>query len=225
MFTEVIDALARFIGEASGVPVRVVPWGAQAGAGTAGAATRGSAAAAGGAHAPAAGTEDAAPAPSPSAVGVAEPPSAAIALQIAAITRSERMGVSDREVRRTGNGTSVRPGAGWYDLSIALVPEGDGAAAAEALERVLLASMKAGNLGVALSIESAYPVHATLDAPDSDELARFWRPALGGTATAMLTCRLTVALQPFEPAPSEVVRTRRIHVEDKRTTVRETVER
>ncbi len=148
MFTEVIDALARFVGTASGVPVRVVPWGAPAGAGM----EAGAQAQAGGAPAalvapPGAAAGDAASAPATNVAGPAEPPRAGIALRIAAITRSERMGVSDREVHRGGNGTTVRPGAGWYDLSIALLPEGDGAAAATALERVLLASMRAGNLG------------------------------------------------------------------------------
>jgi hypothetical protein len=198
VFAEALTALAAFVQEATGQPARV----GRPGAGTALRAT-------------------------PAGVELSDDPAGSITLHLVSIARTERFQGAAREVARdpSGNGLSVRHGPGWYDMTVALEAGGDETAAAEALERLLSAGMRVGDLARTLGLESQYPVYALIDTPTEDELHAWWRPDLVQIPRAALKAVVTMAVQPFELAPVGFVRSRRLHTDDMRTKVRETVER
>jgi hypothetical protein len=197
VFPEALTALAAFVQEATGQPARV---GRLRPAATALAAPAG--------DEPAGDTSG-------------------VTLHLVSIARTERFQGAAREVARdpSGTGLSVRQGPGWYDLTVALEAGGDETAAAEALERLLSAGMRVGDLARALGLESQYPVYALIDTPSEDELHAWWRSRLFQVPRAALKAVVTMAVQPFELAPVGFVRSRRLHTDDLRTKVRETVER
>ena len=198
MFAEALTALAAFVKEATGQPARVGRAGPANAALTA-----------------ATGDES------------ADDPPGSITLHLVSIARTERFQGAAREVARdpNGNGLSVRHGPGWYDMTVALEVGGDETAAAEALERLLSAGMRVGDLARTLGLESEYPVYALIDTPNEDELHAWWRPGLVQVPRAALKAVVTLAVQPFELAPVGFVRSRRLHTDELRTKVRETVER
>lgn len=198
MFPEALTALAAFVQEATGQPARV----GRSGSG----------------------------APSLTDAAGDEPPDdppGSITLHLVSIVRTERFQGAAREVARdpTGNGLTVRHGPGWYDMTVALEAGGDETAAAGALERLLSAGIRVGDLARTLDLESEYPVYALIDTPTEDELHAWWRPGLVEVPRAALKAVVTMAVQPFELAPVGFVRSRRLHTDDLRTKVRETVER
>ena len=93
------------------------------------------------------------------------------------------------------------------------------------MERLIAATMRSGDLAAALAVDSEYPMYAAIDTPGPDELRAWWQHGLIRTPGAALRAVVTVAVQPFEHAPTGIVRTRRLHSDDMRTKVRETVER
>lgn len=205
MFPEALTALATFVGEATGQPVRVGR------AGTAAALT-----------APADKGAPAVPA------DTATPDEAAgVTLHLVSIARTERFQTMNREIARDANGgaTTMRQGPGWFDLTVALEVSGDQLAAADTYERLLAAGLRAGDLARTLGLESEYPVYALIDTPSEDELRSWWGGGIVGGSRAALKAVITVAVQPFELAPVGIVRSRRLHTDDMRTRVRETVER
>jgi hypothetical protein len=201
VFPEALSALAAFIGEATGQPTRV---------GRTGSATALTAPAGDGPVADAAADE---------APGVT--------LHLVSIARTERFQTPNREIARGGDGaaTSVRQGPGWFDLTVALEVGGDQLAAADTFERLLSAGLRAGDLARTLGLESEYPVYALIDTPSEEELHTWWGAGLVSGSRAALKAVMTVAVQPFELAPVGIVRSRRLHTDDLRTRVRETVER
>ncbi|MDP9483045.1 MAG: hypothetical protein M3P84_07470 [Chloroflexota bacterium] len=203
MFPEALSALASFVQEATGQPTRVGRTG------SAGAALT----------APAAKGEPVDPPAAEEAAGVT--------LHLVAIARTERFQTPNREIARGGDGgaTSVRQGPGWFDLTVALEVGGDQLAAADTFERLLSAGLRAGDLARTLDIESEYPVYALIDTPSEEELHSWWGAGLVTGSRAALKAVMTVAVQPFELAPVGIVRSRRLHTDDLRTRVRETVER
>ena len=209
MFPEALAALAAFAEEATGRPTRVGRPGSVTAALTAPTRDR---------PATPAGGEAADP---------ADDPSGAITLHLVSIARTERFQGANREVARdpSGTGLSVRQGPGWYDLTVALEAGGDEAQAADALERLLSAGIRVGDLSRTLDLESEYPVYALIDTPTEGELHAWWRYGLIGVPRAALKAVMTMAVQPFELAPVGIVRSRRLHTDDLRTRVRETVER
>jgi hypothetical protein len=204
VFPEALTALAAFAQEATGQPARVGRPGAAAAALTAPAAD--------GASAAEASTDDAA---------------GTVTLHLVSIARTERFQAANREVSRdpTGTGMAVRQGPGWYDLTVALEVGGDEIAAADALERLLSAGIRVGDLSRSLGLESEYPVYALIDTPTEAELHSWWGAGLIHVPRAALKAVMTMAVQPFELAPVGIVRSRRLHTDDLRTRVRETVER
>lgn len=221
MFPEALTALASFAQEATGRPARVGRPGSAAAALTAPA--RGSTP-----H-PAGDPERDDPAASPldPAGDSADDASGAITLHLVAIARTERFQGANREVARdpSGTGLSVRQGPGWYDLTVAVEVGGDETQAADSLERLLSAGIRVGDLATKLDLESEYPVYALIDTPTEDELRAWWRHGLVRVPRAALKAVMTMAVQPFELAPVGIVRSRRLHTDDLRTRVRETVER
>jgi hypothetical protein len=154
-------------------------------------------------------------------------PDQVISLHLVSVTRNDRLRNADREV---GGGSSsgtagIRRPPGWFDLTVALEAGGDEVSAAEAIERILSATLYAGNLAETLQIAGDYPVYASIDTPSLEELQTWWQNGLTRSAGAALRAVVTVAVQPFETAQVGIVQHRRIHVEDKRTHIRETVER
>jgi hypothetical protein len=204
LFAEALTALATFAQEATGQPSRVGRPGAASAALTAPAA-----------DGPAA------------ADRAADEPAGAVTLHLVSIARTERLQAANREVSRdpTGTGMAVRHGPGWYDLTVALEVDGDELAAAEAIERLLSAGIRAGDLSRSLGLESEYPVYALIDTPTEAELHTWWGAGLIRVPRAALKAVMTLAVQPFELAPVGIVRSRRLHTDDLRTRVRETVER
>ena len=204
MFAEALTALAAFAQEATGQPARIGRPGAAGVALTA----------------PAGGEAAAAEQP-------ADDPAGVVTLHLVSIARTERFQAANREVSRdpTGTGMAVRQGPGWYDLTVALEAGGEETAAADALERLLSAGIRAGDLARTLGLESEYPVYALVDTPTEAELHAWWRHGLVRVPRAALKATMTVAVQPFELAPVGIVRSRRLHTDDLRTRVRETVER
>jgi hypothetical protein len=152
---------------------------------------------------------------------------ASVAIHLVSVARTERFKTGTREVGHdpTGTGLSVRPGPGWFDLTVALEADGEETAAAEALERLLSAGIRVGDLAKALGLDSQYPVYALIDTPDMEELHAWWRHGVVRVPRAALKATVTVAVQPFEMAPVGIVRSRRLDTDDMRTRVRETVER
>ena len=198
MFPEALTALAAFVEEATGRPARVGRAGSAASSLTA-----------------------------PAGEEPADDATGSITLHLVSIARTERFQGAAREVARdpSGTGLSVRHGPGWYDLTVALEAAGDDTGAAESLERLLSAGMRVGDLARTLGLESDYPVYALIDTPTEDELHAWWRPGLLEIPRAALKAVVTMAVQPFELAPVGYVRSRRLHTDDLRTKVRETVER
>jgi hypothetical protein len=197
MFAETLQSLARFIGSSTGRPTRIGPPLEVAG--------------------------DAATPKAKAADG-----DAAITLHLVSVARTERFQNQDREVTPdpSGNGAvRVRQAPGWFDLTVAIEDLGDELEAAESMERLIAATMQTGDLSTALAVESEYPVYATIDTPGADELRAWWQHGLIRTPGAALRAVVTVAVQPFKHEPTGVVRTRRLHSDDMRTKVRETVER
>ena len=154
-------------------------------------------------------------------------PDQVISLHLVSVTRNERLRNSEREVGAgAGSGTAgIRRPPGWFDLTVALEAGGDEMSGAEAIERILAATIHAGNLAEMLQIAGEYPVYASIDTPSPEELQTWWQNGLTRSAGAALRAVVTVAVQPFETAQVGIVQHRRIHVEDRRTHVRETVER
>lgn len=211
MFPEALTALATFAQEATGQPARVGRPGTAAAALAASTTHRGAA--------------DETP---PSADEPADDgPAGAVTLHLVSIARTERFQTSNREVARdpSGTGMAVRQGPGWFDLTVALEVAGDEIAAADAMERLLAAGIRVGDLSRALGLESEYPVYALIDTPTEAELHTWWGAGLVRVPRAALKAVMTMAVQPFELAPVGIVRSRRLHTDDLRTRVRETVER
>jgi hypothetical protein len=154
-------------------------------------------------------------------------PDQVISLQLVSVLRNERLRNNDREVGRTSgsNAAAIRRPPGWFDLTVALEAGGDQLSAAGAIERLLAATLRAGNLAEELQIAGEYPVYASIDTPTPEELQSWWEHGMTQSAGAALRAVVTVAVQPFETAQVEIVRSRRIHTDDRRTHVRETVER
>jgi hypothetical protein len=163
----------------------------------------------------------------PVRVGAAEEGDDAVTIHLVSVARTERFQTSSREIGHdpSGTGLSVRPGPGWFDLTAVLEADGDETAAAEALERLLAAGIRVGDLAKALGLDSQYPVYALIDTPTADELHAWWRHGVVRVPRAALKATVTVAVQPFELAPVGIVRSRRLDTDDMRTRVRETVER
>jgi hypothetical protein len=205
MFAEAIRALEVFAADATGWPTRVGPALADVPAEHAG---------------PRAGTS------AQSRIKAAAPDQV-ILLNLVSVLRNERLRNNDREVGSGagGKGAAIRRPPGWFDLTVAMEAGGDQVSAAEAIERVLAATLRAGNLAEALQIAGEYPVYASIDTPTQEELQSWWQNGLTRSAGAALRAVVTVAVQPFETAQVEIVRSRRIHTDDMRTHVRETVER
>jgi hypothetical protein len=153
-------------------------------------------------------------------------PDHVISLQLVSVFRNERLRNNDREVANgSGARAAIRRPPGWFDLTVAMEAGGDQLSAAEAIERLLAATLRAGNLAEALQIAGEYPVYASIDTPTPEELQSWWEHGMTHSAGAALRAVVTVAVQPFETAQVEIVRSRRIHTDDLRTHVRETVER
>jgi hypothetical protein len=153
-------------------------------------------------------------------------PDHVISLQLVSVLRNERLRNNDREVGGgSGSQAAIRKPPGWFDLTVAMEAGGDQLSAAEAIERLLAATLRAGNLAEALQIAGEYPVYASIDTPTPEELQSWWEHGMTHSAGAALRAVVTVAVQPFETAQVEIVRSRRIHTDDMRTHVRETVER
>jgi hypothetical protein len=153
-------------------------------------------------------------------------PDQVISLQLVSVFRNERLRNNDREVAGgSGNRAAIRRPPGWFDLTVAMEAGGDQLSAAEAIERLLSATLRVGNLAEALQIAGEYPVYASIDTPTPEELQSWWEHGMTHSAGAALRAVVTVAVQPFETAQVEIVRSRRIHTDDRRTKVRETVER
>ncbi len=126
----------------------------------------------------------------------------------------------------SGNGAvRVRQAPGWFDLTVAIEDDAGELQAAESMERLIAATMRSGDLAAALAVDSEYPIYAAIDTPGPDELRAWWQHGLIRTPGAALRAVVTVAVQPFEHQPTGIVRTRRLHSDDMRTKVRETVER
>lgn len=214
MFPEALTALAAFAQEATGQPARVGRPGTASAALTAPAS-----------HGPAA-RKVADDEPSATDEPV-DDPAGTVTLHLVSIARTERFQTTNREVSRdpTGTGMAVRQGPGWYDLTVALEVGGDEIAAADAIERLLSAGIRVGDLSRALGLESEYPVYALIDTPTEAELHTWWGAGLVRVPRAALKAVMTMAVQPFELAPVGIVRSRRLHTDDMRTRVRETVER
>jgi hypothetical protein len=208
VFPEALTALATFAQEATGQPARIGRPGAAAAALTA------------------SGTSTGADGPS-TPDRPADDPAGTVTLHLVSIVRTERFQAAAREVSRdpSGTGMAVRAGPGWYDLTVALEAGGDEIAAADSLERLLSAGIRAGDLARSLGIESEYPVYAVIDTPTEAELHGWWEYGLVRLPRAALKAVMTMAVQPFELAPVGIVRSRRLHTDDLRTRVRETVER
>ena len=223
MFPEALTALAAFAQEATGQPTRV----GRAGAAVAALTSPGREARreARDPHEP--GPDDSAASAADHSGDTADDPSGAITLHLVAIARTERFQGANREVARdpSGTGLSVRQGPGWYDLTVAVEVGGDETQAADSLERLLSAGIRVGDLATKLELESEYPVYALIDTPTEDELRAWWRYGLVRVPRAALKAVMTMAVQPFELAPVGIVRSRRLHTDDLRTRVRETVER
>ncbi|MCI4353967.1 MAG: hypothetical protein L3K06_01205 [Thermoplasmata archaeon] len=152
----------------------------------------------------------------------------AITLHLVSVARTERLQNQDREVTPdpSGNGAvRVRQAPGWFDLTVAIEDDADELVAAESMERLIAATMRSGDLAAALAVDSEYPIYAAIDTPGPDELRAWWQHGLIRTPGAALRAVVTVAVQPFEHQPTGIVRTRRLHSDDMRTKVRETVER
>ena len=202
MFPEALTALAAFVGEATGQPTRVGR----------------------------AGTTAALTAPADKGAAAEAPPAdetTGVTLHLVSIARTERFQTANREIARdaSGGATTMRQGPGWFDLTVALEVGGDQLAAADTYERLLSAGLRAGDLARTLGLESEYPVYALIDTPSQDELHSWWGGGIVGGSRAALKAVMTVAVQPFELAPVGIVRSRRLHTDDLRTRVRETVER
>jgi hypothetical protein len=214
LFPEALTALAAFAQEATGQPARVGRPGTASAALTA-PASRGPAARKAADDEPLAADEP------------ADDPAGTVTLHLVSIARTERFQAANREVSRdpSGTGMAVRNGPGWYDLTVALEVGGDEIAAADALERLLSAGIRVGDLARSLGIESEYPVYALIDTPTEAELHTWWGAGLVRVPRAALKAVMTMAVQPFELAPVGIVRSRRLHTDDLRTRVRETVER
>jgi hypothetical protein len=212
VFPEALTALAAFAQEATGRPTRVGRPGAATAALTASVREP---------------VRDEPAAAGDPATDASDDPSGAITLHLVAIARTERFHGANREVARdpTGTGLSVRQGPGWYDLTVALEAGGDETQTADALERLLSAGIRVGDLATTLGLESEYPVYALIETPTEDELRAWWRYGVIRVPRAALKAVMTMAVQPFELAPVGIVRTRRLHTDDLRTRVRETVER
>jgi hypothetical protein len=198
MFAEALRALATFTTEATGHPTRI---GATA--------------------------VDLAPGREAGSGRAATAGDPAITLSLVSVIRTERLRNVDREVAgaQSANTVSLRQGPGWYDLTVAVEPGGDQLAAAESIERLLTAVLRAGDLATALTLDSDYPVYAAMETPTAEELQTWWQHGLTSGRGAALRAVVTVALQPNEPEKVEIVQRRRINVDDLRTKVRETVER
>jgi hypothetical protein len=205
MFAEAIRALEVFAADATGWPTRV---GAALG------------------ELPAKAGETAGGTSAQSRLKAASPDQV-IALHLVSVMRNERLRTADREVSAGGarSTAGIRRPPGWFDLTVALEAGGDEMSAAEAIERILSATLQAGNLAETLQIAGEYPVYASIDTPSPEELQTWWQHGLTRSAGAALRAVVTVAVQPFETAQVGIVQHRRIHVEDRRTNVRETVER
>jgi hypothetical protein len=203
MFADALRALATFTSEVTGRPTRI-----------------------GGPKGPAAGGAGQIP-ETVAADGTTAVAESDMNLSLVSVIRTDRFRNTNREVGggSNGNGVAIRQSPGWFDLTVAVEAGGDQLSAAEALERVLTAVVRAGDLSTALHVESEYPVYASLDTPTAEELQSWWQSGLLATRGAALRAVVTVALQPHEFAPVEIVRSRRIHTDDRRTNVRETVER
>jgi hypothetical protein len=204
MFAEAIRALEVFAAEATGWPTRVGPaltvLPAEQGGQPAGTSAQ-------------------------SRIKAAAPDQV-ISLQLVSVFRNERLRNNDREVAGgSGNRAAIRRPPGWFDLTVAMEASGEQLSAAEAIERLLSATLRVGNLAEALQIAGEYPVYASIDTPTSEELQSWWEHGMTHSAGAALRAVVTVAVQPFETAQVEIVRSRRIHTDDLRTHVRETVER
>ena len=210
MFPEALTALAAFAQEATGQPARIGRSSAAAAALTTPPGTAATTAVA-------RGTGDAA----------ADDAAGGVTLHLVSIARTDRFQSAGREVSRdpTGTGLSVRQGPGWYDLTVALEAGGEETVAADAFERLLSAGIRVGDLARALGLESEYPVYALIDTPTEDELRSWWEHGLVRVPRAALKAVMTMAVQPFELASVGYVRSRRLHTDDLRTRVRETVER
>ncbi len=153
-------------------------------------------------------------------------PDQVISLQLVSVFRNERLRNNDREVAgASGTRAAIRRPPGWFDLTVAMEAGGDQLSAAEAIERLLAATLRVGNLAEALQVAGEYPVYASIDTPTPEELQSWWEHGMTHSAGAALRAVVTVAVQPFETAQVEIVRSRRIHTDDRRTKVRETVER
>jgi hypothetical protein len=205
MFAEAIRALEVFAADATGWPTRVGP-------------------------ATVALPEGAGPLPTGTSAQSrkqAAAPYQVISLHLVSVSRNDRLRNAEREVSSAGNGTAagIRRPPGWFDLTVALEAGGDQVSAAEAIERLLSATLRAGNLAESLQIAGDYPIYASIDTPTPEELQSWWQHGMTGSAGAALRAVVTVAVQPFETAQVGIVQSRRIHTDDLRTQVRETVER
>jgi hypothetical protein len=204
MFAEAIRALEVFAANATGWPTRVGP-ALSAMPATAGERQMGTSAQS--RIAPAA-------------------PDQEILLNLISVTRNDRLRNAEREVGAGSNGgAAIRRPPGWFDITVALEAGGDQVSAAEAIERLLSATLHAGNLAESLQIAGEYPVYASIDTPSPEELQTWWQHGLTRSGGAAIRAVVTVAVQPFETAQVGIVQTRRIHTDDMRTRVRETVQR
>ena len=203
MFAETLRSLEAFVGTATGRATRIgPPLEVAGGTDQAGASDRRKNAADG-----------------------AEP---AITLHLVSVAKTERLQNQDREVTPdpSGNGAvRVRQAPGWFDLTVAIEDDADELRTAESMERLIAATMRSGDLAAALGVDSEYPIYAAIDTPGPDELRAWWQHGLIRTPGAAMRAVVTVAVQPFEHQPTGIVRTRRLHSDDMRTRVRETVER
>lgn len=206
MFAEAIRALEVFAADATGWPTRVGPALAEL---------------------PGKAGEGASGGTSAQSRLKAAAPDQVISLNLISVTRNERLRNADREVGSgsSANSAGIRRSPGWFDLTVAMEAGGDQVSAAEAIERVLSATLLAGNLAEALQIAGEYPVYASIDTPSTEELQAWWQHGLTRSAGAALRAVVTVAVQPFATTQVGIVQTRRIHTDDMRTSVRETVER
>jgi hypothetical protein len=205
MFAETLRSLETFVGSATGRATRIGPPLDVAG------------------HA-----DEAAGAERRKGATGADSAEPAITLHLVSVAKTERLQNQDREVTPdpSGNGAvRVRQAPGWFDLTIAIEDDADELRAAESMERLIAATMRSGDLAAALAVDSEYPIYAAIDTPGPDELRAWWQHGLIRTPGAALRAVVTVAVQPFEHQPTGIVRTRRLHSDDMRTKVRETVER
>lgn len=210
MFAETLRSLETFVGSATGRATRIGPPLDVA------------------ATSPEAAPGEPAKARTDSAAGSVIGGEPAITLHLVSVAKTERLQNQDREVTPdpSGNGAvRVRQAPGWFDLTVAIEDDAGELQAAESMERLIAATMRSGDLAAALAVDSEYPIYAAIDTPSSDELRAWWQHGLIRTPGAALRAVVTVAVQPFEHQPTGIVRTRRLHSDDMRTKVRETVER